>query len=153
MLAGFKIIIISLLFQLFINNLNVYGQVGLRLSAGLSDIAFLKEGQEIFLGYETNYLIHNVPSFSFQSGAILQIKTNGRFIPRAEVLISREGLNYSSRFLYDDIRYLIRITYLKVPILLKIDPNLKNNRQSGFMIGPYLSYKLKSTLFTEIHGT
>jgi hypothetical protein len=148
-----RIICVTLLLQLIFNNLTVNGQLGLKLSAGVSDIAFLEEGQEIFLGYETNYLIHNLPSFSFQSGALLQLKTSGRFIPRAEVLISREGLNYTSHFLYDDIRYLIRITYLKVPLLIKIDPNLKNERQSGFILGPYFSYKIKSTLFTKIQGT
>lgn len=145
-----KILILLLLFIPFCSPLNA--QFGIRMGAGVSDIAFLEESQLSYLGYEIKSLNHKLPAFTTQAGVVAQLRTRGRYIPRAEVQISREGLNYNSSFLYDDIRYQLRITYLKLPILLKIDPDLRNNRQSGFIIGPYVSYALNSVLFTEIEG-
>jgi hypothetical protein len=129
-----------------------FSQFGIIAGAGVSEIAFLNEGQVPYLGYEANALIHNFPAFSHQVGISRQFNASSRFAPLVKIILIRKGLNYNTSFLYDDIRYQLHITYLELPLLLKINTDLRDKRQSGINLGPYISLKINATLITDIEG-
>jgi len=127
-------------------------QVGLRLGAGISDIIFRNSGQTPYLGYEINSITHNFPIHSFQAGFVGQLDISTRLYLNAGILYSQQGLDYSTSFLYDDIIYRLYLSYLKVPFLLKIRTNMKSNKSSSIVFGPYISGTINSSRLTEIQG-
>ena len=146
-----KILISSTILVLFFLP-SAFGQIGVKAGAGIADIAFKYYGQTNYLGYEVNTLIHNYPRFSAQAGVFSTFKVAQRIDFQPEVLYSLQGLDYSTKFIYDDISYRLNIHYLKFPLLFKYKTALKKNRDSGIILGPYASWKLKATKKTEVEG-
>ena len=129
-----------------------YTQIGVKAGAGIAEIAFKYYGQTSYLGYEVNTLIHNYPRFSTEAGFFGTFKVANRIDFQPEVLYSLKGLDYSTKFLYDDITYRLNIHYLKFPLLFKYKTALKKSRDSGIVLGPYASWKLKAKKKIEVEG-
>lgn len=127
-------------------------QVGIKAGIGISDIAFLEEGQTPYLGYEINSLEHRLPKVSYQVGAFHIIDVSKRIDFQPELLFSLQGLDYSKDYLYDDITYKINISYLRLPLLVKYKTSLKENRYPGIFAGPYVSCKLSAMRVKEVEG-
>ncbi len=66
------------LFLLFFTP-STFAQIGFKAGAGVSDIAFLKDGQVPYLSYEINVLEHRIPMTSFQGGVFATLKLGKRF--------------------------------------------------------------------------
>lgn len=129
-----------------------HAQFGVRTGVGVADVNFQYLGQGAFLGFENNSLIHNYPSLSFQAGLIHQLELSRRLDLSIGMLYSRQGLDYSGSFIYDKIKYRLNISYLKLPLLLKVKTNIGKNLRSGIIAGPFLSGKLDATMVTRIQG-
>ncbi len=127
-------------------------QIGIKGGMGVSDIAFLKDGQVPYLGYEINSLEHRIPRLAFEVGAFTTLELNKRFEFQPELLFAFQGLDYSTEYLYDNITYKINISYLKVPLLFRYKVCIKENKQSGIIAGPYTSWKLKAVRVFELEG-
>ena len=127
-------------------------QIGFKAGIGISDIAFLKEGQAPYLGYEIAFLDHRLPLLNFQFGATGNFELGKRFEFQPELLFARKGMDYSTKYLYDDITYKIHIDYLEVPLLFRYKICIKENKQSGFIAGPYVAQKLNAVRITSIKG-
>jgi hypothetical protein len=127
-------------------------QLGIKAGISASDITFLDEGQKPYLGYEIYPLIHKAPLITFQVGAFRPIPLNDRFSFQPEILFIRQGLDYSTSYLYDDISYKIKIHYLRLPLLFKYHTAIKKEKQSGIFAGPYFSAKLNATKRMEVEG-
>ena len=110
------------------------------------------KSQSSFLGYETNTLVHDLPLFAFEGGISKQFDISNRLVINPEILISKNGVNYNTKFLYDDIKYQLHIWYLKTPVLLQLNTNVKKQKQSGIYAGPYFAIKLSSKLINEVWG-
>lgn len=120
-------------------------QFGVSIGGGAADIIFLQAGQSPYLGYENNSLIHNFPLVSFQAGIIRQTDLSNRFAANLGFLYAMQGLDYSTSFLHDRYGFRLLISYIKLPILLKIKTNLDQNKNSGLLLGPYISTSLGAT--------
>lgn len=127
-------------------------QFGIKAGPSISDIAFRKDGQTPYLGYEINDLEHRKPLPTFQIGAfgIFEIWEKIHFQP--ELLFITQGLDYSTKYLYDDIGYKVKLNYLHVPLLFKYQFSPEKKRHFGLLLGPYSSLKLKATRVTEFEG-
>ena len=127
-------------------------QIGIKAGLSIVDIAFLKNGQTPYLGYEINSLEHRKPMLSFQVGAFSTFSLGKRFGLQPELLFAQQGLDYSTAYLYDDIRYKINISYLQLPLLLRYKVATPKNWQPVFFVGPYGSVKLKAARITKMEG-
>ena len=114
-----------------------FSQIGIKAGPVVSDIVFADEGQIPYLGYEVNSLVHKLPYLTYSFGVSKQFTVSDRVDVQMELLFSKKGLNYSSDFIYDDIKYYLDIYYLETPVLLKY--NLKN---TSLLIGPYAAYAI-----------
>lgn len=128
-------------------------QIGIKGGMVISDIAFLKDGQTPYLGYGINSLEHRLPMITFQVGTFGTIRLWKRIDFQPELLYTMQGLNYSTEYLYDDITYKIKISYLKMPCLLKYKISTRKKIHSALFVGPYVSWKLNAVRVTEIEGT
>lgn len=146
-----KHIILLALIALTCNS--IYCQIGIRLGVGASDIVFAQGGQTPYLGYEINSLTHNFPIHSFQAGVIGQLEISPHLNFSTGILYSQQGLDYSTACLYDDMIFRIYISYIKIPLLVKINTQIKNNRSSGAYLGPYISGTLKASKLTDVQDT
>jgi hypothetical protein len=90
--------------------------------------------------------------FSIEGGVSGQFHLSKRLDINPEILISKNGVNYNTEFLYDDIKYQLHIWYLKTPVLLQFNTNVKKQKQSGIYAGPYFAVKLSSKLVKEVWG-
>jgi len=127
-------------------------QIWVKGGLGVSDITFKKEGQIPYLGYEINSLEHKLPLLTYQLGVLTSFEISDHFDFQPELLLVAQGLDYSTKYLYDDITYKIRSNYLQAPLLMKYNTATKKNKRSGIIIGPYGSLKLNATKITEIEG-
>lgn len=127
-------------------------QIWVKGGFGVSDIAFKKEGQIPYLGYEINSLEHKLPLLTYQLGVLTRFEIADHFDFQPELLLVAQGLDYSTKYLYDDITYKIRSNYLQLPLLIKYNTAIKKNKRSGIIIGPYGAIKLNATKITEIAG-
>jgi len=141
----------SILFLLFYLP-SIEAQVSIKVGLGVSDIVFKDEGQTPYLGYEINSLEHRIPLVTFQIGIFSSFEVSNHFDFQPELLYVTQGLDYSTDYLYDDIKYKIKSTYLQVPILFKYKTAVKKNKFSGIIAGPYASIKLNANRITEIEG-
>ena len=132
--------------------LSASAQIGIKGGIGISDIAFLKDGQTPYLGYEINALEHRIPMFTFEVGTFGTIELWKRIEFQPELLFARQGLNYSTKYIYDDITYKINISYLKMPLLLKYKISTKKKIHSALFIGPYFACKLKAVRIAEVES-
>jgi len=147
-----KAIILTVLTFLSLTCHQSLAQIGLKVGIGVSDITFLNQGQTPYLTYEVNSLEHNLPVVTFQGGVSTNYQIAKRWGLQGELLFARRGLDYSMKFLYDNITYKININYLQVPILVRYDVFRKEKRQSGFLAGPYVGGKLSANKITKIDG-
>ena len=129
-----------------------YGQIGIRVGMGISDIGLLAEGQVPFFGYEINSLMHNWPLPSYQAGLIYNYPLGQRFNLNTGLLFSQQGFNCNNTFLYDYIVYRLHISYLKLPATLKFKTKVSKGKHSGIVLGPYVSGTLRAILRTEVEG-
>jgi hypothetical protein len=130
----------------------MYCQTGINIGAGISDIAYQLNGEKIYMGYEINALTHNLPSFSYYVSLSQHFLSQNRFHPVVELQYARNGVNYSTSYLFDDLGYYIRIHYLKIPVLLQFNLSKKNGNNSGFVFGPYVSYRMLARRLLTVHG-
>lgn len=141
-------------FVLFLSILmsSVSAQIGIKTGAGISDIAFLNDGQNPYLGYEINSLERRKPLMYLEAGAFGTIKPWKRIEFQPELLFAMQGLNFDTEYLYDHITYRIRIYYLKMPLLLEYRISAGKKAHPAVFIGPYAAWKLKAVRLTEIEG-
>ena len=137
---------------LFFFHIGASAQIGFKGGVGVSDIAFLKNGQLPYLGYDINQLEHKVPKLSFQLGSMATFELTRRIEFQPELLYTLKGLDYSTKYLYDDITYQINLHYLEVPLLFRYKICLKEKKQSGFLLGPYGAWKFSAKKVTEFEG-
>lgn len=147
-----QILALLLLASFLSAGMDAFCQFGFKAGIGVSDIIFRTYGQSPYLGYQVNSLTHNLPKISNQLGLTWSTGPFGRFSPVAEIDLAWEGINYTTSFLYDDVGYKVNIAYLKLPLLVKIDTNLKKEKQSGILAGPYISSKLRARELIVIQG-
>jgi hypothetical protein len=138
--------------MLLCNILQSSAQIGIKGGLNLSDIVFLDEGQSPYLGYEVDFLEHNFPGTGFQIGIFSEFHILKRLEFQPELLLTRKGLNYSTRYLYDDITYKVKIYYLDAPALIKYTLSQKARWHPALLGGPYASLKLNGTEITRIDG-
>jgi hypothetical protein len=131
------------LFLLF-NACNTHAQIGFKAGAGFSDIVFSDEGQVPYLGFETDYLTHRYPLFTYQFGVFGNIKLNQHFDFQPELLFVKQGLNYNMQFIYDDIENRLDLYYLQLPLLFRYKFGLKRKHQPNLFFGPYAAVLLHS---------
>jgi len=135
-----KHIIIILSFLIIVFPLR--SQVGIKVGPALSDIIFEVEGQIPYLGYGTNSLSHKLPYITYQLGIFKNYQITDKIGFQPEILYVKKGLNYSTEFIYEDIKYFVKIHYLEIPMLLKYDSTKEPRNHFGFLIGPYFSYAI-----------
>ena len=148
----YRNITISIVLYLFLIISSASAQFGIKTGPGISDIAFLKEGQTPYVGYEINSLEHRKPMAVFQAGAYGTINISKRIDFQPELLYVMQGLNYSTNYIYDDIKYKLIIQYLQMPLLLKYNLSIRKRKHSGLIAGPYASWKLNAVRITEVEG-
>jgi hypothetical protein len=122
-------------------------QVGIKSGPALSDIIFEVDGQIPYLGYGTNSLSHKLPYITYQFGIFNNFSITKRIELQPELLLVKKGLNYSTEFIYDDIKYYIKVHYLEIPILLKYNISKEAKNQFAILLGPYLSYAINNTRY------
>ena len=127
-------------------------QIDVKVGLGVSDIVFKDEGQTPYLGYEINSIEHRLPLLTFQIGVFTSFEVSNHIDFQPELLLVSQGLDYSTKFLFDDIRYKIKSSYIQLPLLFKYRTAVKKNKLSGIMVGPYASIKLNSNRIIEIQG-
>ena len=145
-----KIYLSVCLIMLLFNISPLSAQIGIKGGLNASDIVFLDEGQSPYLGYEIDFLEHNLPAAGFQIGIFSVLPLVKRLEFQPELLLIKQGLNYSKKYIYDDITYKVRIYYLNVPALLKYTLSQKARWHPALLTGPYASLKLKGTRITKI---
>jgi hypothetical protein len=127
-------------------------QIGIKGGLNISDIAFLDEGQSPYLGYEVDFLEHNLPAAGFQIGIFSEFPIFKRLEFQPELLLIKQGLNYSKNYIYDDITYKVRIYFINAPALIKYTLSQKARWHPALLSGPYVSLKLDGTRITKIDG-
>jgi hypothetical protein len=127
-------------------------QIGIKGGLNISDIVFLVGGQTPYLGYEVDFLEHNLPGAGFQVGIFREFHILRRLEFQPELLLIKKGLNYSTNYIYDDIKYKVRIYYLEAPALIKYTLSQKAKWHPALLGGPYTSLKLNGTKITRIDG-
>jgi len=149
---NYKIFLTSIVTLLFLFVSSASAQIGIKGGLLVSDIAFQKDGQEQYLGYEIGFLDHRKPLYSFEVGAAAIFDLSKRFDFQPELLYALQGLNYSTEYLYDNITYKININYLKIPLLFRYKVCMKEKKRSGVYAGPYTSFNLKAVRVMELEG-
>ena len=132
--------IIPIIVTFLLVALPLRSQVGIKGGPALSDIIFEVEGQIPYLGYGTNSLSHKLPYLNYQFGIFKTYQITDKIGIQPEILYAKKGLNYSTEYIYDDIKYFIKIHYLELPLLLKFDFTKEPGNHFAFLIGPYFSY-------------
>lgn len=135
---------------LLLNTPCTIAQVGVKAGLGVSDIGFKKEGQIPYLGYEINSIEHRLPLLTYQIGAFANIKVSESIGFQPELLYVTQGLDYSTKYLYDDVTFKIKSSYLQLPLLFKYRTAVKKKKHSGILVGPYAAIKLKGKRITEM---
>ena len=144
--------LLILLFMLCTCSLPVSSQLNVQLGAGIADMGFQYEGEFNYFGYELSSMQHSIPAFSYFAGVSYTFLPESRLQPGLELQYSREGLNYSKSYLFDDIGYHVRIDYLKMPVLLHITLNRQNGRHPEVHIGPYVSFRMRAVRDLTLYG-
>ena len=136
--------IIPIIITFIILVIPLRSQVGIKGGPALSDIIFEVEGQIPYLGYGTNSLSHKLPYSTYQFGIFKIYQITYKIGFQTEILYVKKGLNYSTEFIYDDIKYFVKIHYLEIPMLLKYDFTKEPRNHFAFLIGPYFSYAINN---------
>jgi hypothetical protein len=90
---------------------------------------------------------------TYQIGAFATFEVSDKIDFQPELLYVTQGLDYSTKFLYDDVKYKIKSSYLQLPLLFKYRTAIKKKKQSGIFVGPYVAIKLKGKRITEMEGS
>jgi hypothetical protein len=147
-----KIYLSGCLLSLLCNVFPLPAQIGIKGGLNASDIVFLDEGQAPYLGYEVDFLEHNLPAAGFQIGIFSEFHLLKRLEFQPELLLIKKGINYSKNYIYDDITYKLKIYYLNAPALIKYTLSQKAKWHPAVLGGPYVSLKLNGTRITRIDG-
>jgi hypothetical protein len=126
--------------------------VGVKLGLSVSDIVFSDEGQTPYLGYEINSLEHRKPLLTYQVGIYASFRISDQFDFQPELLYVTQGLDYSTKYLYDDVKFKLKTSYLQLPLLFKYRTAVKKDKYSGILLGPYAALKLNAKRITRIEG-
>jgi len=140
---------ITLTFIAFLSSLS-FAQIGIKGGPVLTDIIFDVEGQIPYLGYETNSLRHKLPNLTYQFGIFKIIRLNEKFDFQSEIIIANKGLNYGAKFLYEDIKYIVKINYLEIPLLLRYNLSNRNSNQFSILAGTYFSYAITNNRIVKV---
>ena len=130
----------------------VQGQNQFSIGLGASDIGFKEGGEAVYIGYEIASLEHKVPAFSYSISAGRIFRAEKRIQPVVALQYAREGLNYSRSFLFDNIKYLVKIDYMKVPVLLQLMLGKNVDRGFGLDLGPFVSYRIRAVRDITLNG-
>ena len=130
----------------------IKAQIGFKAGPSISDIAFKKDGQTPYLGYEIDLLEHRIPLSTFQIGAFATFPTWKKLELQPELLFISQGLDYSTNYLFDEITYKINIHYLHLPLLIQYKMMPDKTWHLGFLTGPYGSLKLNANRTTILNG-
>ncbi len=141
-------LVVALMFVM----VSLSAQIGIKGGIGAADIGFKKYGQSPYIGYENNSLIHEKPLLSFQIGMFYCLELGQKWTLQPELLFAAKGIDYSKKFLYDDITYKININYLELPVLIKYQLGKGEKWPTGIYLGPYSAYKLNATRNTKVEG-
>jgi outer membrane immunogenic protein len=130
---------------------SISGDFGIKGGVNMSGLHSATGDFRHFLGYEINWLtMGNLVGFQVGFFTTVDISKNFQFQP--ELNYSVRGGDASETFLFEEIVYKIKLTYLEVPLLLKYDIPLKGRVKPAILIGPYGSLKLDAKKNTEIWG-
>jgi hypothetical protein len=121
-----------------------HAQIGVKAGFGFSDVVFSDEGQVPYLGYETDYLTHRYPLFTYQVGLFATVRLSNHFDFQPELLFVKQGLNYNMDFIYDDIENRLDLYYLQLPIIIRYRMGLKRKHQPNLFVGPYFGFLIQS---------
>jgi len=127
-------------------------EVGVKLGLSVSDIVFADKGQTPYLGYEINSLEHRKPMLTYQVGIYASFRISDQFDFQPELLYVTQGLDYSTKYLYDDVKFKLKTSYLQLPLLFKYRTAVKKDKYSGILLGPYAALKLNAKRITRIEG-
>lgn len=127
-------------------------EMGVKLGLSVSDIAFADKGQTPYLGYEINSLEHRKPMLTYQVGVYASFRISNQFDFQPELLYVTQGLDYSTNYLYDDVKFKIKTSYLQLPLLFKYRTAVKKDKYSGILLGPYAAIKLNAKRISRIDG-
>jgi hypothetical protein len=104
-----------------------------------------------FLGYEIDWLtMGNLKGFQIGVFNTFDISTHFKFQP--EIYYSIRGGDASETFLFERIKFKVRINYLEFPLLLKYEIPLKGRFIPELFLGPYAALKLSAKKHKEISG-
>lgn len=127
-------------------------EVGVKLGLSISDIVFADGGETSYLGYEINSLEHRKPLLTYQVGIYAALRISDQFDFQPELLYVTQGLDHSTKYLYDDVKYQVKISYLQLPLLFKYKTAVKKDKISGILLGPYAALNLDARRITKIEG-
>lgn len=149
-----KKIILRLFFicvWLFFVNHSIPGEVGIKGGVSISGLHSATGDFRHFLGYEMDWLrMGNYLDFQLGFFKTVDISKNFQFQP--ELNYSVRGGDASEAFIFEDVVYKIKLSYLEAPLLLKLSIPLRGRVKPVFLLGPYGALKLNAKKYSEIWG-
>ena len=131
---------------------SVHAQLSFKGGAGISDVVFSDEGQNPYLGYETDYLTHRYPLLTYQFGVAWKFRLNDHFYLDTELLFVKQGFNYSMEYIYDEIENRASLYYLQIPLPVSYCFALKKKHHPKLFLGPYVGFKIYSQRVKTYNG-
>lgn len=129
----------------------LFAGIGIKGGVSLSGLLSATGDFRHFLGYEIDWLsMGNLKGFQIGVFKTFDISKHFKFQP--EIYYSVRGGDASETFLFERIKFKVRINYLEFPLLLKYEIPLKGRFMPGLFLGPYAALKLSAKKRTEIWG-
>ncbi len=127
------------------------GELGIKGGVSLSGLHSATGDFRHFLGYEMDWLkMRNY--LGFQLGFFKTVDISKHFQFQPEINYSLRGGDASEAFIFEDVVYKIKLSYLEVPLLLKYSIPLKGKVKPVVLLGPYGALKLSAKKYSEIWG-
>ena len=102
-----------------------------------------------FLGYELGGLSGGA-LLGFQAGFFKTFNLSRRLQLQPEIFYARRGGDSSTTFVYDDIVYRIKISFIEFPLTLKFRVWSRGAFSAAVFAGPYAALRLKAEKKTRI---
>jgi hypothetical protein len=144
-----RLFFISLWF--FFANHSIPGELGIKGGVSISGLHSATGDFRHFLGYEMDWLrMGNYLGFQLGFFKTVNISKNFQFQP--ELNYSVRGGDASEAFIFEDVVYKIKLSYLEAPLLLKFSIPLKGGVTPVVVLGPYGALNLNAKKYSEIWG-
>lgn len=137
MKKALKIILILLLIQ-GLASIKLSAEIGIKGGLNLSNFFFSDS-----LGSEWNYLQN------FQAGAFFSIYLLKNFSIQPELLYTKKGATADGMFKGEKITESEELTYIKIPLLVKVQFPYKVNFKVGFFSGIYTAINIGAKSITK----